>query len=397
MRSVERFSYREVNWAAAVIAVLLSLTGIAFVASACLEPGGENGWSREALMQATWFCLALLAGAVCLHIPLRVWRAGAFPAYVLGLAVQMVMILAAGTALVPAIKGQCNWLRLGPIGVQPSEFIKLAVLLAVARVLTMPQVDAGRLVWVAVAGLLGGVPLLLLAREDLGSAITFVPLLVGVLIIAGMRLRWLIAGGLAGCAVIATVVGWLVTRPDANENYLSRRLLAFWQPEAYALTESYQSIRAVRSIGSGQLFGKGYGAGPQNNLDWLPEEHTDMIFAVIGEESGFVGAAVTVLLFLVLGLMLLWTAGRCRDRFGQLVIGGFACLVFGQACINLAVVTDLMPVTGVTLPFISYGGSSLLALFIGLGMCLGLGAARSEDLGLSVTSSGLRVTRRLGG
>ena len=389
----ERVRYSDVNWLPLLAALALAVIGVFFVHSACLDAAADEGWSREALRQLTWFVLGLGGCALAMHVPLRTWRRAALPLVGVALVVQLFMLVMADSSLVPRIKGQCNWIRIGTVNLQPSEFIKLAVLLACARILTLPQADAGRLVWVAMVALAGGIPLLLLAKEDRGGALTFVPMLVGLLVLAGMHLRWIALAIVLGVPAMAGTLWYVLTRPDAQESYLVRRIFAFWNPEAYALQEGFQTIRSLRSIGSGQWFGKGYGVGPQNNLNWLPEEHNDMIFAVIAEETGFIGSAIVVLLFLGLGLALLFASTTCRDRFGRLVIGGFACLIFGQACINLAVVTSLMPVTGVTLPFVSYGGSSLLALFIGLGMCLGMSAARSHQF--EATRAAMKLSRSI--
>ena len=145
-------------------------------------------------------------------------------------------------------------------------------------------------------------------------------------------------------------------------------------------SEGFQTLRSLRSIGSGQWVGKGYGVGDQNLLGWLPEKHTDMIFAVIGEELGFLGSVMVPVLFLLFGFAGLFAAVRCPAPYGRLVITGFTCLVIGQASVNLLVVMGLMPVTGITLPFYSYGGSSLLGTYAGLGLVAAASVARTRQL-----------------
>ena len=236
----------------------------------------------------------------------------------------------------------------------------------------MPGVQAERLIVVFVALALAGVPSILLAKEDLGSALTFLPMVLGMLVLAGMRF-WHI--GILFIGFVGVLAAGVAMLPkEGPKSYQWRRIQAWLNPDQYALTEAFQTIRSLRSIGSGQWSGKGYAQGDQNLLGWLPEKHTDMIYAVIGEEVGFVGSAVVLLLYLCFGWAGLYAAAVTRDRFARNLIVGFTCLVMGQTAINLAVVLGLMPVTGITLPFISYGGSSLLALFIGVGLCLGLAA-----------------------
>jgi len=376
MRS--RVRYGDVAWSLLAIAMVLTAIGGAFVFSACWEHG--DAWSRESAMQLVWWAIALGACGFCLHVPLTVWRSTAIPLLVCALLGQLFMLAMRGTPLVPRINGAHNWLSIGPLRLQPSEFIKLAVLLALARLLTMPGADARRVGWVAAACALVGVPMVLMAKEDLGSALTFAPMTAGVLLLAGTRLRILAGLGATGVAGIAAMIAMLPKEgPGA---YMWRRILAWRDPEAFALTEGYQTIRALRSVGSGQITGKGYGLGDQNLLGWLPEQHTDMIFAVIAEETGFVGSFLLVtLIFLALGFAGLAAAARCRDPFARLFVGGFTCLLVGQAAINLAVVLGLMPVAGITLPFISYGGSSLLASYVGIGICLAATAAPKDHLG----------------
>lgn len=375
MRLFQRVRYTDVHWSPLLLALILTGTGLAFVFSATYEPA-EGGWSPESARQVLWWSISLVACFTVLHVPATTWRESAVPLYFACLLVQLFLLVAAGTPLVPHIKGQANWIVLGPLRLQPSEFTKLGVLLAVARLLTLPQADARQLPWVLAAGAMGLVPVFLIAKEDLGSALTFLPMLFGVLVLAGASLRLL--GGAAVAAIAAITLGVLNLPREGPKAYMWKRIAAWLDPESYALTEGFQSLRALRSIGSGRLTGKGFGVGDQNLLGWLPEKHTDMVFAVVGEETGFVGTVLVVVLFLAFGWACLFSAVQARAPFARLVIGGFGCLVVGQAAINLAVVLGLMPVTGITLPFFSYGGSSLLGLHLGLGIALACSVAKTR-------------------
>jgi rod shape determining protein RodA len=316
-----------------------------------------------------------------LHVPAKTWQGLAFAGYGICLLVQLAMMVLAGTPLVPHINGQANWLAIGPLRLQPSEFTKIAVLLAAARLVTLPTANLRHPSWLLGTLALIGLPTVIIAKEDLGTALTFLPLTIGILILGGVALRVLTGLMVGGIGVIA--LGIAAMPKEGPKAYQWKRIQAWLEPDRFALTEGFQSIRALRSVGSGQFTGKGYGVGDQNLLGWVPEKHTDMIFAVVGEETGFVGSVGVVLCFLAFGLVGLWAAMSSRDRFGRVVIGGFTALVLGQATINLAVVLGLMPVTGVTLPFFSYGGSSLLGLYLGLGICLSCTTAKTHHFSRS--------------
>ncbi len=377
----ERIRLREVHWLPLVLALLLTGFGAVFVVSSTLDPSA--GWGREARMQLAWITLSLGACLVSMHVPLMVWRDTAPAAYIALLLAQAFMMIMAGTSLVPTIKGAHNWIALGSLRIQPSEFYKIATLLMCARLLTVPEADPRRFSWAFLVLACGGLPALLLLREDLGSALTFLPMVLGMLFFAGMRLHHIAGIVLTMSLVVAAGVTAL-----PRNSYHYRRLQAWLDPQSYALTEGYQTIRTVRSVGSGRLSGKGYALGEQNLLGYVPESHTDSIYAVIGEETGFVGSCLALLLFLGFALVLLHAAARCRQPFGRLFIGGFASLVFGQMTINVMVVLGLMPVTGITLPFFSYGGSSMLALYIMLGITLSATMARRTGFSRSLYAEG---------
>jgi len=360
---------REIAWVPVVLALLLTAFGVLFVTSATYDPDGRYGLGREAQLQLTWW---LIAGVGCFCMTLvniTAWKAIAYPAYGAAVVVQVLMIALAGTSLVPIINGQANWLVLGPLRIQPSEFIKLAVVLACARLISTPGFEAKRLLHVLGALALAGVPMVIMAKEDLGSALTFPPMILGMLLFAGMR-RWHLAV-LVLAGLLLVTIGIARMPKEGAKAYQYQRIQAWLHPEDYALTEGYQTMRSTRAIGSGQLTGKGWSQGDSNRLGWLPEKHTDMIFAVVGEEWGYLGTATAMLLFLGFGWSCLHTAALARDPFGRLFGIGFVCLVMGSMGINVAVATGLMPVTGIALPFFSYGGSHLLGTYLGLGILLG--------------------------
>lgn len=373
---IQRPDYARVPWWWLGASGLLTIVGLLFVVSATQETATDGVMTREGLAQLTWCGIGITACALAMHLSPLAWRRFSIPAALIGCALMLLMLVFAGTALVPRIKGQANWIVLGGIRLQPVELVKLGTLLACATFAAAPRFDARKAWHCLVVLAVAGIPSLIIAREDLGSALTFVPMAFGVLLVAGMRLRHL---AVAGLAVAVLVVGAYHALPrEGAKAYQWRRIDAFLHPENYALAEAYQTDRAKRSIGSGQWVGKGYLQGEQNRLGWVPEKHTDLVFAVVGEEVGFLGSAGLVVLILAWCAGGLVAAAKAPGPWGRMYAGGFTCLIAGQASINLAVAMGMMPVTGVTLPFVSYGGSSLVACWLGLGVACSAAAGPRE-------------------
>lgn len=344
----------------------LTAFGCLMVASAAHDPTATLGLGPEAKAQVIWMLVALGTGVVAARMPFGWWRTLSVPSYVAALVVILGMMVLAGTSLVPLRKGQANWLVVGSLQIQPVEFIKVAVLLGVARLITAPGFEARWLSHCLLALLVSAVPAGLLAREDLGSALTFPAVVLGMLVVAGMRGKHL---GLLLLTGLLLVSGGIAALPkEGPKAYQYRRIQAWLHPDDYALTEGYQTARSVSAIGSGRVVGKGWREGEQNRLGLIPEKHTDLISAVIGEEWGFLGILAILIAYGALIWIGLGMASSAKDPGRRLVIVGVVCLVGGQAGINLGVALGLMPVTGVTLPLISYGGSSLVGTWLALGI-----------------------------
>jgi cell division protein FtsW len=273
----------------------------------------------------------------------------------------LVLVLVGGLAT----KGAVRWLSLGPLTFQPSELVKLALVLYLARGLARKQdrlesFKEGILPPLVVLGVAAG---LVLAQPDLGTAIILAGTTYLMLFAAGARPSHLSLLAVAGiAATLAAIVG---------EEYRLERLLAFRNPEADPQGAGFQTLQSLLALGSGRLFGVGLGFSRQKFL-YVPEQHTDFIFAILGEELGFVGClAVLILLFVVI-----WRGTRVAllapNAFGRLLASGITSMLAFQALINLGVVTGTLPVTGITLPFVSYGGSSLLVTLAAVGVLLNL-------------------------
>jgi cell division protein FtsW len=280
------------------------------------------------------------------------------------LVVVTIALLLAVLAVGETVNGATRWLQFGPAVFQPSELAKLALLVFAAAYLARNPAPRTLGELIKPLGLLTGVVCaLLLAEPDLGTAITIVVMLGGVLAVSGAPSRLLVtAGGL--CVGLVLVAAWF-------EPYRRARLLSFLNPWDDAQGAGYQSVQAMIGLGSGGIFGEGLGQSVLKNF-YLPEAHTDMIFAIIGEELGLVGATALIAAYAAFAYAGFRVALGCRDPFGKRLAAGITTLVCGQALINLAAVMGAAPLTGITLPFVSYGGSSLVVGLVSVGILLNI-------------------------
>ncbi|MEX1253252.1 MAG: rod shape-determining protein RodA [Dehalococcoidia bacterium] len=259
--------------------------------------------------------------------------------------------------------GSRRWIVIGGTQIQPSEIAKLIVIIAIAKYVSDNQETLGELRVFSTSLALAGIPAVLVFLEpDLGSAVIFAAIWLGMVIVAGAR--WRHIGGLFAVALIAIPFVFLGLVSD----YQRDRLELWMEPEADAQGAGLPTLQAEISIGSGGLFGKGLTEGSQTQLDFLRTETTDYIFSVLGEELGFAGALALFGLFLLLLWRALRVAETSADLFGRLFATGFVVFVLVQTFVNVGVNVRLLPVTGIPLPFISQGGSSLITLFVGLGI-----------------------------
>jgi cell division protein FtsW len=280
------------------------------------------------------------------------------------LVLAALVLCAAVLVVAPEINGAKRWLTFGPLTFQPSELAKLALLVFVAAYLARkgaPQ-SLGEL-WKPIGMLTCVFAALILVEPDLGTTISLMLMLGGMLVVAGVPGRTLAAAGtlavLAGLAAI-----WI-------EPYRRARVFSFLDPWSDPEDTGFQTVQALIGLGSGGLTGKGLGEGVQK-INYLPEQQTDMILAVIGEELGLLGTTAVIGAFAAFAFAGFTVALRCRDPFGKLLAAGITSLVCGQAAVNLAAVLAVAPLTGIPLPFVSYGGSSLVVLLASVGILLNI-------------------------
>jgi rod shape determining protein RodA len=317
--------------------------------------------------QLRWLCVGVGVFFAAAAVDYRVWQRFAYVAYAGGL-LLLVAVLVVG----PVVKGSQRWLALGSLRLQPSELMKVMLILALAKhIQDEPFPEDNHLRKLAIPAGLIAVPFLLVAKQpDLGTAGLIS--LIGFTLVALIRFRAKTLVWLGGTAALVVPVAWLYLLAD----YQKQRVRTFINPEADPSGAGWHSLQSIFAIGSGRLWGKGYLKGTQNQLQFLPEHWTDFPFAVWAEEWGFVGSMVLLALYVFLILWLLHLASQVRDRFATVVCLGATALVFWHAAINIGMVTGLLPVVGVTLPLVSYGGSSLLTVMAALGLVMNVSVRR---------------------
>jgi rod shape determining protein RodA len=367
---VDRRLLTHFEWLLPLFAMAVCGLGIVTVYSATHAADG-GGPSTLAIRQGLWFAGGLVGMLMAVAFDYRKldrWAYLAFATVVVALILVPLVGRVAG--------GSRRWITIGPVSIQPSEFMKPALVIALAHYFARTAAVRLGIGDMIVPALMTIPPaILVLVQPDLGSAAMLGFVFVSMLILGGIRLRWF--------ALLATPV--LVLSPFVGpviwghlKTYQQQRILTFINPELDPRGAGYHIIQSKIAVGSGMLWGRGFLRGTQNHLNFLPEQHTDFIFSVFCEEFGFVGAAALMVLYLGLLLRGLAIAARARDRFGALLVLGIMSIVFWQVVVNVGMVTGLMPVVGIPLPFFSYGGSSLFGLLVGIGLVMNVSMRRQS-------------------
>lgn len=369
-RAVDRESpLWRIDWILLCAVLALSVIGSLLVWSATrpelLASGGDpQSYLKKHILNVV---IGLVLGALVSALDYRLLRAYAPIVYI----VCCLGLVAVLSPLGSTINGSHSWIVIGGgFEVQPSEFAKVALCIGLAVVLaeTRDNETEPRDTDVLMALGIAAVPMLLvMLQPDLGTTLVFCAVIVGMLTIAGVRARWLVA-----LAVVAGIVALVVWQGHLLEGYQVKRFTAFADPNADPRGAGYNGHQALVAMGSGGLFGAGLFHGQQTNGHFVPEQQTDFIFTVAGEELGFAGCALIIFL---LGLVLwrgLRIAARCEDQFGTLLAVGIVCWFAFQSFINIGMDLGITPITGLPLPFVSYGGSSAFADFIAIGLLQGL-------------------------
>jgi cell division protein FtsW len=318
--------------------------------------------------QALWSVLGLAVLVVAMRVDYRTYRNEAFIWCLLALVVLMLV----GVLFSAPINGTRRWFAVGGLGIQPSELAKVACVFFTALMLErrMHRIDDLSYSLLPIGLILGLVVALILLQPDFGTSISLALVVAVMVFAAGLHYRYFVGLALVALPAIYIV---LVSAP-----YRRRRLLAFWDPWADPLGDGFQIIQSLVAVGTGGVFGRGLMAGVQK-LFYLPEPHTDFIYAVISEELGLVGATAILICFCVIAWRGLRIAARAEDTFGSFVALGLTTMIAAQAFVNISVVLGLMPTKGIPLPLVSFGGSSLLINLLGMGVLLNISQHESAD------------------
>ena len=345
----------RVHWPVIITVCILAGVGAATLYS--VSGGSFIPWAERHTLR---FLVMLAVVVIMATVRLEVWMKLAYPAYAVALLALALVPLIGVEAL-----GAKRWIGAGAISFQPSELMKLALVAALARYYaSLPLEDVRRVRYVAVPLAMIGIPVLLtLQQPDLGSAALFVTLGLSLMFLAGVPLRIFAIGAVV--VIVALPAIW-----SGMHGYQKRRIEVFLNPGMDPLGAGYHIMQSKIALGAGGLTGAGFMHGTQSQLDFIPEKHTDFIASIIGEEWGFAGMVLLIAIYAALILMMMTMARRCENRFAQLAIAGSAITIFVYVFINLAMVTGLVPVVGIPLPFVSYGGTSMTTLMIGLGIAM---------------------------
>jgi len=355
----------EFNWG-----FLLLLTVISSMGFAMLYSVADGSFSPWALRQMIRFGAGVGILIVVAMIDIRVWMRVAYPMYAVALALVLAVDIVGFKGM-----GAQRWLNLGFIQLQPSEIMKVALLLALARYFHgLEQDEVSRIRNLIVPLLMVVVPVGLVVKQpDLGTAILLTIAGGTIFFAAGLAWRYFVFSGIAVLAAVPVI--W-----DRLHDYQKNRVFTFLDPERDPLGAGYHILQSKIALGSGGLFGKGFMQGTQAHLNFLPEKQTDFIFTMLGEELGFVGAMALLILYAIVLAFSLNVALQCRNQFGRLLAMGVAVSFFFYVFINTAMVMGLLPVVGVPLPLVSYGGTAMLSIMFAFGLLMSCYIHRNVEI-----------------
>jgi rod shape determining protein RodA len=359
MSAARRFmSFRDFDWALFGIVALLCTISVLEIYSATLHTKYIGFHSKQIYWIAGGVVAMFIFAKIDYH-KLIDWAPWAYGVCL----VALIAVKLVGTKVL----GARRWIRIGPMHFQPSEWVKLVLILAVARYFA--NLGGRSLTWKDIfkAFALVGVPMMLvLIQPDMGTTLTYVPILVAGLFLGGINIRQALI--LITCGVVLVAGVW--TSGKVLKPYQKARLTSFINPDNDPKGSGYQIRQSLIAVGSGGIWGKGAAKGTQTQGDFLPIPHADFIFAAFGEEHGFVGAVFVLLLYFSILMRLIQNAQTAADLPGSLIIMGIVAVLTFQIAVNVGMVIGFMPVTGIPLPLMSYGGSSVLFTFLALGVVM---------------------------
>jgi len=356
--------FAEINWFIVIVMCLIALAGFVMMVSA-----GNGQFSVWAEPQILRFAIAFVAMLVIAVMPMRLLMDYSYVIYFACVVVLLAVDIAGHTGM-----GAQRWLRFGGLNLQPSEFTKLAVIMALARYFhhIQPE-DIKRIGFLIIPAVIMLIPAAFIYRQpNLGTTLILLGVGVVMCFLAGVQWRYFIGAVLA--VIAAAPLAW-----HFMHGYQKQRVLTFLDPEKDPLGSGYNILQSMIAIGSGGFFGKGFLQGSQNQLNFLPEKHTDFIFTMLAEEFGFLGSILLLFLYLLLLISGMIVAQRSRSTFGAMLAAGVTAMIFIHVLINVGMVMGLMPVVGVPLPLMSYGGSITMSTVFAVGLMLNAWVHRDQQ------------------
>lgn len=365
INSSNRKFIRNLDFIFLLITFSLIIIGLFFVYSATYR---ESAIKYATLKkQITWVVFGLIIMIGIMIFDYRKLKSYVYPIYAINIILLISVFLIGKESL-----GAQRWIPLGSFVFQPSEISKILIIITLAAFLTEKRENPLSVKDFMIACFHIGVPLLLIFKQpDLGTSLVFIAILLGTMFFSGMNVRYMLA-----LVVLGVVSGAALIKFNLLADYQLKRLLVFIDPGIDPLGAGYNLIQSQIAVGSGGIFGKGLFAGTQSGLNFLPHPDTDFIFSVIGEEWGFLGSIALLVLFLAFFSRAITIALRANDNFGSAIIGGIVSMIFFQTIINLGMTIGVMPITGIPLPFISYGGSAMMTNLISVGLILSISRRR---------------------
>ena len=360
--------HRNLDYGILLSALALSVIGLVFLFTMSYAEGVQGPQRVYFFQQMVWFAAALCVGAVVLSLDYRLWARASWLVYAVNIG-----LLAALLIFGERTHGAESWFSLGLFKFQPSELAKILFIITFAHFLARYNTDLNKPATLAVAIAQFAAPLvLILLQPDVGTALVFLVIFFVMLFTAGLDFVRLL---IAGAVFVSTGI---IAVPLLIKDYQLTRLTSFLHPVGDTGGAGWQLHQAQVAMGSGGLFGRGLFHGTQATFGFLPAAHTDFIFSAICEQAGFAGGAAVLLLFLILLYRIVRTAARAEDLFAMYIASGVFALIAFQAAVNIGMSVGVFPITGVPLPFVSYGGSSLLTLFAAVALVLNVSVRRKK-------------------
>jgi rod shape determining protein RodA len=356
----------HIHWMFVLLICLVASIGFAMLYSAA--NGSVDPWASRQMVR---FCAGVLLMLIVAVTDIRIWMRYAYVIYAVSLVFLGAVEFGGSIGM-----GARRWIDLGGLTIQPSEVMKPALVLALARYFhSLSLDDVAKPLYLLLPLFIVIAPAALVLRQpDLGTALMLVMVSGAIFFVAGVRIWKFVVLGVGGIALVPVI--WQFLR-----EYQKQRVLTFFDPESDPLGAGYHIIQSKIALGSGSMFGKGFLQGTQSHLQFLPEKQTDFIFTMLAEEFGLVGGLILLALYFLLLAYGIAISVRCRSHFGRLVGMGITSIFFLYVFINIAMVMGLIPVVGVPLPLVSYGGTAMLTILIGFGLLLGVWVHRDAMIG----------------